>query len=222
MPKTINDLKREIGYGARLNKYMVEVLYNGLDQVKIDVLCSNVDWPEIKMAPVSVKKRGRTYNMRSVKDFGGDQGITLTFYEDENFTIRRQFEAWMQVTDDNTRYYGTQKNGDNVSTLMSTSKKISLGNFFDTFKRTLSSGMTGQYDAAPYQCEVNIWALDHEGNKKFGYVLENAFCTGVKSESFNAQIQDQLQKTTIQISFSEIRPIKGTVLNNLSLKGLSF
>lgn len=235
---TIKDLKREIGYGARSNRYMVEISFKGLDSVKINVLCRNIDFPQKNIQVVTVSKHGRKYNMRGETDYGSQ--VTMQFYEDDEFNIRRQFDAYLQIVDDSSRFYqlaGKNYKGGSIASRGGVFWHIqnavdsyrdlfnSANNIGDTVKTSISEALSGSTSSgASYQTEVNIWALDNNQNKKYGVQLQNCFVSGLQSTPFDDSVTDQILETTVTLTYSEFIPLTGTSTKDLmkTFTGLDF
>lgn len=226
---TINELKKTIGYGARPNRYLIEISYEGLDNVKLNLLCKNVNVPSKTIQTQTITKHGRKYNVRGEIDYG--QTVTCTFYEDDEYSVRRQFDAYLAVVDDSARFFqlgGHNYKGSSLTTkggvfwhiqnAVDTYRDMfkSTKNIGQTLRESLSESLSGVSGAsAPYQTEVNIWGLDNDGNKKYGIQLQNAFVSGLESSPYDDSVTDQIIETTVTFTYSEFVPLTGTGTKDL-------
>jgi hypothetical protein len=98
--KTISEFKSTLaGGGARPNLFEVELTtfpsaITGWDADTFKYLCKAANLPASTIASIDVPFRGRTFKV------AGDRSIdvwTVTVINDENFKLRRSFEAWMEL-----------------------------------------------------------------------------------------------------------------------------
>ena len=98
--KTISQFKSTLaGGGARPNLFEVELTtfpsaIPGWDADTFKYLCKAANLPASTIASIDVPFRGRTFKV------AGDRSIdvwTVTVINDENFKLRRSFEAWMEL-----------------------------------------------------------------------------------------------------------------------------
>jgi hypothetical protein len=98
--KTISEFKSTLaGGGARPNLFEVELTkfpdaIPGWDADKFQYLCKAANLPASTIASIDVPFRGRTFKV------AGDRSIdvwTVTVINDEDFKLRRSFEAWMEL-----------------------------------------------------------------------------------------------------------------------------
>ena len=98
--KTISEFKSTLaGGGARPNLFEVELTtfpsaIPGLDADTFKYLCKAANLPASTIASIDVPFRGRTFKV------AGDRSIdvwTVTVINDEDFKLRRSFEAWMEL-----------------------------------------------------------------------------------------------------------------------------
>lgn len=98
--KTISQFKSTLaGGGARPNLFEVELTtfpsaIPGWDADTFKYLCKAANLPASTIASIDVPFRGRTFKV------AGDRSIdvwTVTIINDENFKLRRSFEAWMEL-----------------------------------------------------------------------------------------------------------------------------
>jgi hypothetical protein len=225
----IRDIKHEIGYGARTNRYLLEMSFRGLDSVKVSILCKTVDFPPKNIQVQTISKHGRKYNVRGETDYG--QSVNMIFYEDSNLSIRRQFDAYLQIVDDSSRFYqlaGKNYEGGNIASkggvfwhiqnAVDTYKDLfsSVSNIGDTVRTSISEALNGATNStAHYQTEVNIWSLDNNQNKKYGIQLQNAFISGLSTSPLDGTVNDQILETTVTMTYSEFIPLSGTSTKEL-------
>ena len=98
--KTISEFKSTLaGGGARPNLFEVELTtfpsaITGWDADTFKYLCKAANLPASTIASIDVPFRGRTFKV------AGDRPIdvwTVTVINDEDFKLRRSFEAWMEL-----------------------------------------------------------------------------------------------------------------------------
>lgn len=218
---TIKSLKDYIGSGARVNKYELELFFDGLEPVRLNVLCHNIALPAKAIQTVSSYKRGRKYNMRGETTYGDT--FTISFYEDENYSIRRQFDAWMTIVDDSAKFKqlgGVEYDGslihkfgkmfahvnDAVNTIKSFGNTSLVQDVRDGLKLGLQSvghGMT----SATYQTECNVWALGPDQERRYGWCFQNCFVSGLESLTLDDTQNDTIVDTTVTMTFSEFVPL---------------
>jgi hypothetical protein len=132
----ISDFKSKlIGGGARPNLFEVNVTFpaginlnlqgdgadwNSETQSKFTFLCKAAALPASNVAPIDVPFRGRILKVAGDRTF---DTWTVTVINDEDFTIRRAFESWMQ----NVAQYGDHSGISNPATYMSNARVYQLG-----------------------------------------------------------------------------------------------
>jgi hypothetical protein len=98
--KTISEFKSTLaGGGARPNLFEVELTtfpsaITGWDADTFKYLCKAANLPASTISSIDVPFRGRTFKV------AGDRSIdvwTVTVINDEDFKLRRSFEAWMEL-----------------------------------------------------------------------------------------------------------------------------
>ena len=98
--KTISEFKSTLaGGGVRPNLFEVELTtfpsaITGWDADTFKYLCKAANLPASTIASIDVPFRGRTFKV------AGDRSIdvwTVTVINDEDFKLRRSFEAWMEL-----------------------------------------------------------------------------------------------------------------------------
>jgi hypothetical protein len=102
--RTISDFKSALaGGGARPNLFEVDIpnfpvavdpviTWNSESQLNFKFLCKAAALPASNIAPIDVPFRGRTLKVAGDRTF---DTWTVTIINDENFTLRSAFEAWM-------------------------------------------------------------------------------------------------------------------------------
>ncbi len=68
-----------------------------------------------------------------------------------------------------------------------------------------SQGLAG----ATYQVDVNIWQIDGNNNKVYGYKLQNAFPKNVGIISLEDGDENTMSEFTVTMAFSEFIPLHG-------------
>ena len=132
----ISDFKSKlIGGGARPNLFEVNVTFpaginlnlqgdgadwNSETQSRFSFLCKAAALPASNVAPIDVPFRGRILKVAGDRTF---DTWTVTVINDEDFTIRRAFESWMQ----NVAQYGDHSGIANPATYMSNARVYQLG-----------------------------------------------------------------------------------------------
>ena len=101
--KTISQFKSALqGGGARPNLFEVNMVtwpgsdrmgkFNASAQEEFQFLCKAAALPSSNITPIEVPFRGRTLKVAGDRTF---DVWTITVINDENFRIRKKFEAWM-------------------------------------------------------------------------------------------------------------------------------
>jgi hypothetical protein len=132
----ISDFKSKlIGGGARPNLFEVNVTFpaginlnlqgdganwNSETQSRFTFLCKAAALPASNVAPIDVPFRGRILKVAGDRTF---DTWTVTVINDEDFTIRRSFESWMQ----NVAQYGDHSGLVNPTSYMSNATVYQLG-----------------------------------------------------------------------------------------------
>jgi hypothetical protein len=132
----ISDFKSKlIGGGARPNLFEVNITFpaginlnlqadgadwNSETQSKFSFLCKAAALPASNVAPIDVPFRGRILKVSGDRTF---DTWTVTVINDEDFTIRRAFESWMQ----NVAQYGDHSGLSDPLSYMSNATVYQLG-----------------------------------------------------------------------------------------------
>jgi hypothetical protein len=82
------------GGGARPNLYRATVTSPYFSNQKATFLCKGAVLPSSNMGLADVSFMGRKIKIAGDKEF---PAYTLTFYEDTDFSIRRDFETWLSA-----------------------------------------------------------------------------------------------------------------------------
>lgn len=222
MTTTITDLKAQLGtgMGLRKNKYLVELPYGNIDGNKFNILCKSASFPERSIDVQTVWHHGRKYNVRAEHNFSGDW--TVTVYDDSSFTLRKFFDSWMSYIDDTSKFFqiaGTSENNsssnpfahissaiDTVKSTYSAVKNFSLSSLGNSIADSVS-GVSGE--TIDYQTLINVWQLDGNGTKVYGYQLQNAFPKSIGSIQYDDSETDSLVEYDVTFAFSEFVPING-------------
>ena len=101
MPYTIDDYKNQLGYGARLNLFEVDIQFppalinpNISDTLKI--MCERVTFPGSRpITPIDIPFQGDYIRVAGEKAAEGD--LVIAFKNPENFKARNQFELWTEL-----------------------------------------------------------------------------------------------------------------------------
>lgn len=218
---TINDLKYQLNGGLRKNKYLIELPWSDLNSEKFNILCTSASFPQRTIQTTSISRQGRKYNIRAETEYGSEYEVTIL--EDNTLYFRKIFDKWMQLIDNSDinagGFFGIESNDsvfkqildtvDTVSDIANTVGSIisDPGNFFDRVTSGLTTGISN-YALANYQTEINIWQLDHKGDKVYGYKLQNAFPSALGIVTFDDSEQNSLVSYNITFTYSEFTPIQ--------------
>ena len=232
MITTINDLKNALNGGSKKNKFLVELSYSEADSRKLNLLCKTANFPSKSISPVSTWYHGRKYNMRAEVDYGGS--IDLTFLDDDELSIRKFFDEWMKKIDDSSKLKSgsfessSGSGGSGLFDIIDTAKGIyddvrdfvkdPMGTIIKPFKemgRSFLSGMTGASVLADYQAYMKVWQLDGEGNKVYGYEIQNIFPTSIGEVTYDDSETDSLVEFNVTFAFSEFDPCESSLSGSL-------
>lgn len=221
---TINNLLYHLGAGARKNKFLVEIGRYGIDGEKFNCLCTTASFPQRTIQTASVFRHGRKYNMRSEVSHGDTYEITVI--DDENLTLRKFFDRWMDDIDDSSKegsdFFGlTSKDSmfqkfidagkgiydtiNGINQILSDPKKFGER----ILNNVLSGTANGTYPPRDYQSELTVWQLDHSGKKVYGYQLENAFPSELGSITYDDSEQNSIVSYNVTFTFSEFKTTLG-------------
>ena len=185
-PFTIEDLKKHLGpgLGLRKAKYLLEVPVPSEGKT-LNILCRSTAFPERNVGTVAVFNKGRKYNMRSETAYPGTYDVSVT--DDSKMVLRALFDGWLTLVDD------SNPGGQSASSYEKTSS-FSLG----------ASKNSGQPD---YQADVNIWQLGNQGEKIYGYKLQNAFPSSLGIVELDDSDETTLSEFSVTFTYSESIPL---------------
>lgn len=221
MSFTITDLKRHLGpgLGLRKNKYLIEIPVPTVDGATLNILCRSAGLPERNISTVTAWHKGRQYNMRGETDYIGTYDISIL--DDSDMQIRKLFDTWLKQIDNskpaNAGILGASFEQVAPGFLSQVKQGIGLINDIKSIiknpKQLLNftlDALAGNYGAIPsYQTDVNIWQLDNQGNKVYGYKLENAFPKSVGIVQLDDGDENTLSEFSVTFAFSEFTPLTG-------------
>lgn len=213
---TISDLKKNLGsgLGLRKNRYLIEVPVPGSEGQKLNILCMATSLPERTIGTIDVYSKGRKYKVRGETEFPGTYNISIM--DDSDMSIRKLFDAWADLVDQ------TAPREDGILGVLGNNAKGLAGsisgliNAANTFKSAFSvdnglsfvlNAFTGTYAAPLYQTEVNIWQLDQNGNKVYGYQLQNAYPISVGTVELDDGEENTMSEFSIDFAYSEFIPL---------------
>ena len=81
--------------------------------------------------------------------------------------------------------------------------------------RSFLSGMTGASVLADYQAYMKVWQLDGEGNKVYGYEIQNIFPTSIGEVTYDDSETDSLVEFNVTFAFSEFDPCESSLSGSL-------
>ena len=100
MPHTLSDIKATLtGGGARPNLFEIDIPslpsgVSGWDAAAFKILCKAGGLPASNIGVVEVPFRGRTFKVAGDRTF---DTWTVTVINDDNFSLRKPLEEWMQL-----------------------------------------------------------------------------------------------------------------------------
>ena len=124
--KSLSQFKSQlIGGGARPNLFEVSVEFpaavnqfiqqdggTGFDSNNFNFMCKAAQLPASTITPIEIPFRGRTLKVAGDRSF---DVWSVTVINDENFSLRRSFEAWMQNINQYSDHTGFNNPGDYMS-----------------------------------------------------------------------------------------------------------
>ncbi len=214
---TITDLKKQLGpgLGLRKNKYLLEIPIPGVAGKKLNILCRSTSLPERTIDTVTIMSKGRRYKLRGETNYPGEYEISIV--DDSNMAIRQVFDKWLKRVD-NTKPRGTGfagSLGEDFNHLLG--DLAGVVEAANTLKTRISSddglgfilnGIDGAKGAAAYMTDINIWQLDGQNNKVYGYKLQNAFPTSLGTVTLDDGEENTLSEFSIVFGYSEFIPIE--------------
>jgi hypothetical protein len=149
---------------------------------QINTLCQATSLPERAMSTTSVYFAGRKYNIRGETDYQGTYEISIV--DDSSMSLRKAFDSWM-YTVDNSNWVESSSDSTDI--------------------HTINDIPRGQKNA--YQSDVSIWQIDSNGNKVYGYKLQNAFPSSVGTVALDDTGDGGLSEFSVVFTFSEFIPV---------------
>lgn len=216
MSFTISDIKRQLGpgLGLRKSKYLLEIPVPGGDGSKINVLCQSTALPERSVSVVPIYHLGRKYNMRGETTYTGIYNISII--DDSKMALRKVFDTWLTLVD-NSKPKNDGILGGAVGDLLNTVDGIlTAANTLKTSFESdgglslLMNAFTGNDGPPLYQSSINIWQLGNNGEKIYGYKLENAFPSSVSTVELDDTDQSSLSQFSVDFTYSELIPLEDT------------
>lgn len=209
MNYTISDLKKTLGGGISTNKFLLEMESPilGVDSSKLNLLCKNAKFPERTVTTSAIWNKGRKYNVRAETNY--NDSIVLTFLDDDKATLRKLFDAWMKDVDDSSTpsafdFSSYERAAADISNLINGGADAVLDILAGKLNPDIADAI------ASYQNDFNIWALDSNRNKVYGYKVQNCFPTGLGEVEFSDESQNKLMEFQVTFTFSEFIPLDNT------------
>jgi hypothetical protein len=214
---TITDLKKELGpgLGLRKNKYLLEIPVPGIAGKKMNILCRSTSLPERNIDTVTVFSKGRRYKMRAETNYPGEYEISIV--DDSKMAIRQVFDKWLKRVDNtkpkNEGFLGALGEDFNQLTTNIAGGLDALNTLQTSFEQDgglglLLNAINGTNASAAYQTDINIWQLDSQNNKVYGYKLQNAFPSSVGTVTLDDGEENTLSEFSVVFSYSEFIPLQ--------------
>jgi len=228
----INTLKSHlgIGIGSRKNKFLIELPMRSLDGEKINALAKSASLPERKINPVKIMHKGRQYYVRGETEYPGTYQITVL--DDSEMNVRKAIDDWLTEIDDSAKTTRAglgsssfEKNTNNLLGILQSGKNIysDVRSALNDPSNAMSNTLVGMIDpsqkspSAKYQVDINIWQLSSNGQKVYGYKLQNAFPINVGAVTYEDSDQNTLTEFTVEFAYSEFLPLENrTALGNIA------
>ena len=223
MSYSITQLKNHLGtgLGLRKNRYLLEIPMPTIDGETLNILCQSAGFPERNISTSEIWHKGRRFTVRGETDFVGEYEITIL--DDSNMKIRYLFDTWLKQIDNtrpnpNAGLLGSSfeifdnivdEVADGVALINSVKSTVTNPTKLLNFTVGLLDSNKGPA-AAEYQTDINIWQLDGQNEKVYGYKLQNAFPKSVGDLSLEDSDENSLSEFRITFAFSEFIPIKNT------------
>jgi hypothetical protein len=193
--KNISQFKSKLaGGGARANLFEVNVTFpSGInlgiqgdgtgtfESENFRFLCKAAALPASIVAPIEIPFRGRTLKVAGDRTF---EVWTVTVINDENFSHRKAFEAWMQ----NISQYGDSSGLTNPSSYMGNAVVYQLG-------RTTA----GQQTQSSTSANSNILAQ---------YRFQDIFPTNMSAIDLSYDSTDTIEEFTVEFQIQYFYPEK--------------
>ena len=213
---SITQLKKELGpgLGLRKNKYLLEIPIPGINGRKLNILCRSTSLPERNIDSVVVFDKGRRYKVRAETNFSGEYEISIV--DDSEMAVRQVFDKWLKRVDDtkpkNSGFSGAI--GEDFNNIVgATSGVLDAANTIQTTVEAdgglgfLMNALTGTNASASYQTDINIWQLNGQNEKVYGYKLQNAFPTSLGTVILDDGEENSLSEFSVVFGYSEFVPI---------------
>jgi hypothetical protein len=224
MTFNIRELKKHLGpgLGLRKNKYLLELPIPTVEGQTINLLCRSAGLPERNIHVTQVWHKGRSYNMRGETDYIGEYEISIV--DDSDMRIRKMFDIWLTQID-NTKPANEGIIGasfeksmpgflSEVSSFVKTANQVK--NLIKNPKQALDwvigsiAGNNASTSQPNYQTDINIWQLGNNGEKVYGYKLQNAFPKSVGIVTLDDSDENTLSEFSVVFAFSEYIPLENT------------
>jgi len=109
MSKILNELKNQLGLGARTNRYKIIINgKNGFEGKILDTLCKTTTMPSKSLSDKEIWYQGRKLTFAGETEFDGSW--TVTFMDSQDLTIRNKILNWLNMIDNidnHSKNYGT-------------------------------------------------------------------------------------------------------------------
>lgn len=220
----IRELKKAMGpgLGLRKNRYLIEIPVPTVEGQTINILCRSAGLPERNINTVTVWHKGRQYNVRGETDYIGEYEISIV--DDSDMRIRKMFDTWMTQID-NTKPANEGILGasfekavpgllNEVKSFVKTANQVK--NLIKNPKQALDwvigsiAGTNAATSTPTYQVDINIWQLGNNGEKVYGYKLQNAFPKSVGIVTLDDSDENTLSEFSVVFAFSEFLPLETT------------
>ena len=94
----IQQLKTQLGMGARANKYRIILAgLKGVDDIMVDTFAKSTAIPGRSFSDIEVRNQGRLTTVMGNAQFDGTWSVT--FMDTEDHTLRKAFLSWMEYMD---------------------------------------------------------------------------------------------------------------------------
>jgi hypothetical protein len=225
---TITDLKKNLGpgLGLRKNKYLIEIPVPGIEGEKINILCRSAGLPERNINTTTVWHKGRKYNVRAETDYVGSYEVSIL--DDSSMNIRKTFDKWMKKVDNSrpvdSGIAGASYENDLGDVLDVVTSGLEVANQIKNAVENPADAIGGYFlgllDAngaasiAKYQTDINVWQLSSDGQKVYGYKLQNAFPSAVGIVTLDDGDENTLSEFSVTFTFSEFIPLENKSLGD--------
>jgi hypothetical protein len=235
----ISDLKTQLNGGSRKNKFLLEFAVPGINSKTINILCKSSELPQITIGVSEVWYKGRKYGVRSKTQYPGEYQITII--DDNKLTLRQAFDSWLKQVDDSTTtgIPGSSSNGliggllsgtsyestfnsamSNINTVTNLAQQAK--NVMENPTQTITNFVSGALNSwsansvADYQTDFNIWQLTADGQKLYGYKIQNAFPKDIGNVEYSQDSINELVEFTVTFQYSEFIPLTNNLTTNIA------